>query len=103
MQAAPRRFRVSKENDPAIPNQSAASATIPLRAYLSRLNVKLTPRETEVTTWIACGKTYPEIAILLSISERTAKAHLESACHKLNATNKAHAIAIALVNELIKF
>jgi DNA-binding CsgD family transcriptional regulator len=63
---------------------------------------QLTPREIEVMTWSARGKTYGEIATLLSIAEDTAKSHIESVRNKLNASNKTHAIAIALSNGYIK-
>ncbi len=62
----------------------------------------LTPREAEVATWVARGKTYGEVALVLSISADTAKAHIESVCHKLNAVNKTHAVAVALTQGLIK-
>jgi LuxR family transcriptional activator of conjugal transfer of Ti plasmids len=65
--------------------------------------VKLTPRETEVVTWTAQGKTYSEIATILGISEDTAKAHIENVRLKLRATNKTHAIALALKKHLIQF
>lgn len=68
-----------------------------------RSDVHLTPREIEAVTWMARGKTYPEIAILLSVAESTAKAHIVSVCHKLDAMNKTHAVALALANGLIKF
>ena len=72
---------------------------------MSRLvsrTVDLTPRELEVMTWSARGKTYGEIATLLSIQEDTAKFHIEHAREKLNATNKTHAIALALSHGYIK-
>jgi DNA-binding CsgD family transcriptional regulator len=67
------------------------------------LKVRLTVRETEVTTWIARGKTYAQIARQLSITEDTAKFHIENVRRKLNATNRTHAIVLAVVNKLIQF
>jgi DNA-binding CsgD family transcriptional regulator len=63
---------------------------------------RLTPREVETATWIARGRTYAEIARLLSITEDTAKFHIENVRRKLGATNRTHAIALALVNCLIR-
>ncbi len=63
--------------------------------------MKLTAREIEVMTWTARGKTRWEISEILSISEETVKAHTENACRKLNASNKTHATAVALVSGLI--
>lgn len=59
--------------------------------------VQLSPREAEVLKWIACGKTYNEISQFLELSAETVRSHLKAACRKLNATNKTHATAIALV------
>jgi DNA-binding CsgD family transcriptional regulator len=70
---------------------------------LTLTHVRLTARESEVTTWIARGKTYAQIARLLSITEDTAKFHIENVRKKLNAANKTHAIALAVVNKLIQF
>ena len=63
--------------------------------------IRLFPREAEVLKWIACGKTYDEIAQFLVLSRETVRSHLKSVCKKLNATNKTHAVAIALVFRLI--
>jgi len=64
-------------------------------------SIKLTPREIEVMTWTARGKTRWEISTLLSISEETVKAHLEHACRKLGVSNKTHATALAIIHGLI--
>ncbi|MBI5328091.1 MAG: autoinducer binding domain-containing protein [Deltaproteobacteria bacterium] len=56
----------------------------------------LTPREAEIIQWIKDGKTNWEISVILNLSERTVKFHIENIKNKLNATNKAHAVAIAL-------
>jgi DNA-binding CsgD family transcriptional regulator len=62
----------------------------------------LSPREAEVLKWIACGKTYDEISQFLAVSSETVRSHLKGACRKLNATNKTHATAIALVFGMIR-
>lgn len=64
--------------------------------------LKLSPRETEVMRWIACGKTSGDIARLLSISEETVNAHVKNACLKLDAVNKTHATAIALSHGVLR-
>jgi DNA-binding CsgD family transcriptional regulator len=58
---------------------------------------RLSPREVEVLKWTACGKTSAEIAKLLTLSDETVRSHSKAACRKLDATNKTHATAIALV------
>ncbi len=63
--------------------------------------INLTPREIEVLTWAAKGKSRWEISIILAISEETVKAHLENTRRKLGASNTTHAIAIALLHGLL--
>lgn len=64
-------------------------------------SIHLTPREIEILVWTAKGKTKWEIGELLSISEDTVKKHMASACNKLDANNKTHAVAVALLHGLI--
>lgn len=64
-------------------------------------SVRLTPREIEIMTWTAHGKTRWEISKVLTISEETVKVHIENVCRKLNASNKTHATAVALIHGLI--
>lgn len=61
----------------------------------------LSKREREVIKWIKEGKTNWEISMILNISERTVKFHVQNIEKKLNAVNKAHAIAIALDQDLV--
>jgi DNA-binding CsgD family transcriptional regulator len=56
----------------------------------------LTPRETEVLTWIAQGKTNYEIGVILSTSTRTICKHVERILSKLRVGNRTAAAAIAL-------
>lgn len=56
----------------------------------------LSEREKEVLKWMKEGKTNWEISMILNISERTIKFHVKNIEWKLNAVNKAHAVAIAL-------
>lgn len=61
----------------------------------------LSNREREVLAWVKEGKTNWEISMILSISERTVKFHVQNIEHKLNAVNKAHAIALAMEHGLV--
>ncbi|MBI5902655.1 MAG: autoinducer binding domain-containing protein [Deltaproteobacteria bacterium] len=61
----------------------------------------LSKREKEVMNWMKEGKTNWEISVILNISERTVKFHVQNIERKLNAVNKAHAIAIAMDNGLV--
>jgi DNA-binding CsgD family transcriptional regulator len=67
----------------------------------SDMNINLSPRELEILTWTARGKTRWEISSILSISDDTVKRHLDHSCQKLNVCNKTHAVAIALQHALI--
>jgi LuxR family transcriptional regulator, quorum-sensing system regulator CviR len=61
----------------------------------------LSERETEVLSWAMAGKTNWEISIILNISERTVKFHIQNVMGKLQASSRAHAVAIALGEGLI--
>jgi NarL family two-component system response regulator YdfI len=63
--------------------------------------VELTEREREVLTAVARGERNKEIAHRLGISERTVKAHLDSAYNKLGVDSRAAAIAVALQKGLL--
>ena len=62
----------------------------------------LTPREAECLTWAARGKTTEEIAQLLHRSSETVDFHISNAMVKLDARNRAHAVAIACTRGLIE-
>lgn len=48
----------------------------------------LTPREKDVGTWVAEGKTNREIALILNLSPRTVEKHVESILRKLHVYNR---------------
>lgn len=56
----------------------------------------LTPREIEVLRGVAAGKSNKLIAAQLDISESTVKAHMKSILPKLDASDRTHAVMIAL-------
>jgi LuxR family quorum sensing-dependent transcriptional regulator len=64
-------------------------------------SLALSPRELEILTWTARGKTVPEISELLQISAHTVRTHIENAATKLGALNKTHASSIAVAQGLI--
>ena len=55
----------------------------------------LSEREQQILTWTAQGKTRSEISTIMCISEASVKVYLARACQKLNAVNKAQAVAVA--------
>lgn len=65
-------------------------------APASRLaTASLTPRETEVLSWIAKGKTNRDVAEILGMSPRTVNKHLEHVFEKLGVETRAAAAALA--------
>src|SRR5512143_2786902 len=61
----------------------------------------LTPRELEVLSLLAQGKSNKQIAAELVISERTTKFHVSSIFSKLEATNRTEAVTIAVQRGLV--
>ncbi|MCI0744750.1 MAG: response regulator transcription factor, partial [Verrucomicrobia subdivision 3 bacterium] len=63
-------------------------------APLQRLG--LTPREAEVLCWVAQGKTNPDVAVILGMSEGTVKKHLEHIFEKIGVESRHAATFCAL-------
>lgn len=61
----------------------------------------LSGREREVLSWTAIGKSAWEIGQILSISSETVNKHIANSLRKLDASNKAHAVANALLQKEI--
>jgi LuxR family quorum sensing-dependent transcriptional regulator len=62
----------------------------------------LTRREREVLAWSAQGKSAWEIGELLQLSKRTVDEHARTAMRKLGASNRTHAVAIAIRRRLFE-
>jgi two-component system response regulator DegU len=58
----------------------------------------LTRRETQILNYVAEGNTNRQIADILGISEQTIKSHVSAILRKLNANDRAHAVALAIRN-----
>jgi DNA-binding CsgD family transcriptional regulator len=71
--------------------QRGANAASPSRLA----NAALTPRETEVLSWLAKGKTNRDIGDILGMSHRTVNKHLEHIFEKLGVETRAAAAALA--------
>jgi DNA-binding CsgD family transcriptional regulator len=67
-----------------------------LPAVQETVQTPLSPREAEVLGWIAKGKSDAEIAVILGLSERTARFHAANAKVKLDATTRVQAVTKAL-------
>jgi DNA-binding NarL/FixJ family response regulator len=62
---------------------------------------RLTEREKVVLTWVGRGKTSSEIALILTLSERTVNFHCEQAMRRLDVMNRTQAVATAISEHLI--
>lgn len=62
---------------------------------------ELTPREQECLRWAAAGKTSSDIAVIIDRSVETVRLHIKNSITKLNATNRTHAVAMAVQRGLI--
>lgn len=62
----------------------------------------LSPREREILQWLMQGKSTWDVSVILEISERTVKFHIDNVMKKLDAVNRTHAVAIALREGLIE-
>jgi DNA-binding response OmpR family regulator/DNA-binding CsgD family transcriptional regulator len=71
------------------------SAQVDSAAARRLREVALTPRETEVLSWLAKGKTNRDIADILGIGHRTVNKHLEHVFEKLGVETRSAAAAIA--------
>ena len=56
----------------------------------------LTPREAEVVSWVAQGKSNADIGTLLNMTERTAKQHVSSCFQKMGVENRSAATLMAV-------
>ena len=68
----------------------------------ARHQARLTPREREILTWVANGKSSWEIGELLHISSRTVKEHVKNLCRKLDAVTRTQAVMIAVRDKIIQ-
>lgn len=62
-------------------------------------SASLTPREREVLTWVAAGKTNAEVAQILGTSHRTVQKHLERIYVKLGVETRTAAVARAFLKD----
>jgi DNA-binding CsgD family transcriptional regulator len=62
----------------------------------------ITLREREILGLAAKGKTSAEIAEALHISSLTAQTHIKNAIRKMQASNKTHAVSLAIARGLVR-
>jgi DNA-binding CsgD family transcriptional regulator len=72
-----------------------------INGHASENDIVLSARELDCLKWTAAGKTAWEASIILGISERTVRFHLDGAREKLNCATTTQAVAKAIINQLI--
>jgi two-component system response regulator DegU len=91
-------------------NESPAVADRVLRQFqeitsmglaMEKVAAPLTNREIQILSHIANGSTNKQIAHVLGISEQTIKNHVSAILRKLNANDRAHAVALAIHNQWV--
>lgn len=60
----------------------------------------LTSRERQILHWAREGKSNPQIASVLGISPLTVKNHVQNILRKLGASNRAHAVALVMAQDM---
>lgn len=66
------------------------------RETSSNAGPRLSPREREVVSWLAAGKTADDIGSILSLSPRTVEYHITNAGIKLGTSNRTHTVVEAI-------
>lgn len=81
--------------------------TAEIHNWMSKINnptsltVKLSAREKEILRWGADGKTSEEIAIILGLSQDAINFHYKTIQNKIGTSNRAQAIAYAIIKDYI--
>jgi len=70
-------------------------------AAIMRQTIPLSSRELECLKWASTGLVNKEIAFRLGLSDKTVEFHMRNAIRRLNARNRTHAVARALIYGLI--
>ncbi|MFJ9697035.1 response regulator [Kitasatospora sp. NPDC101183] len=76
-------------------------AARPLDSAEALPTAALTGREEEVLRLMATGRSNPEIALALTVSQETVKTHVGNVLTKLGAQNRTHAVVIAYESGLV--
>ena len=81
--------------------QKRVSAEIAVELAEHATDDSLTPREIDVLRLVARGNANKEIAGRLSLAEETVKSHVKNVLSKLGASDRTHAVTIALKRGII--
>jgi DNA-binding CsgD family transcriptional regulator len=72
-----------------------------INGHNSNSDILMSARELDCLKWTAAGKTAWEASVILGISERTVRFHVNAAREKLECATTTQAVAKAIVNQLI--
>jgi DNA-binding CsgD family transcriptional regulator len=81
--------------------QCAIENLVRLESMPHAVSSPLSPREIECLRWAAAGKSDTEIGLMLLVSARTTRFHLENAKRKLGVATRAQAISEAMRRNLL--
>ena len=73
-----------------------------INGHDSRVQILVSARELDCLKWTAAGKTAWEASVILGISERTVRFHLNAAREKLGCATTTQAVAKAITHQLIE-
>jgi DNA-binding CsgD family transcriptional regulator len=73
-----------------------------MNGYDSNREILVSARELDCLKWTAAGKTASEASVILGITERTVRFHLNAAREKLDCVTTTQAVARAIANQLIE-
>ena len=91
----------SGEGFPASMTMSSSTPTAPAAPVMPMDHERLTPRESEVLTYLSKGFTIKEIANLMGIKWFTVNDHIKSIYKKLNVSSRAEAAVLASKQGLV--
>jgi transcriptional regulator EpsA len=94
---------VATEHELLRPPPAAAPPEPPraAKAEPGAVRKSITPRECQILRWVRDGKSNQQIAVTLGISPLTVKNHVQKILRKLEASNRAQAVALAMDRGLL--
>jgi LuxR family transcriptional activator of bioluminescence operon len=77
------------------------SAYVRIMSVSTEYQERLSERELSVLIWLKHGKTSWEVSKILNITENTVNFHIKNIKRKLHASNRQHAVAIAIAKGIV--
>lgn len=90
------------QRDTPLSSRAVALSSSKLKNHASiERSARLTPREREVVSWLAQGKTIADTAVILNRSPKTIDVHRVNAARKLGTENRAELVIAAITEGII--